>query len=77
MIHAADGKIKDSLTTARNTEVKIERLEELISKLQSYLKEKQGDISPEKLLQLRNSNSINTRACASLLVDALITLDRL
>lgn len=77
MIHAADGKVKDSLTTARNTEVKIERLEELISKLQSYLKEKQGDISPEKLLQLRNSNSINTRACASLLVDALITLDRL
>lgn len=77
MIHTTDGKVLDSLTTAKNTEVKIERLEELISKLQSYLKEKQGDISPEKLLQLRNSKSVNIRCCASLLVDALITLDRL
>lgn len=77
MIHDLNGEVRSSLQTAENTEVKIERLQELINSLQKFLKSKIKDISPENILRARNHNNLNIRSLANLLTSALITLDKL
>lgn len=72
-----EGDALPSLQIAENTEVKIQRLEELIFKLQSILKSKNYPISVNTLANFKSIKDPEIKICAKLLSDAIITLDRL
>ena len=81
LIHLASELPKDSLSTAKTTEIQIERLEELIEKVSTILKDKSGSstsLSPDALIA-NSKSTTNTliAACSKIMISASIALDRL
>ena len=83
--HLINGTAVDSLASAESTDVQIQRLEELIKKLNIILSQQQISLSPSTIInyateqdKLADSerNELVT-SCCKLLVNASITLDRL
>lgn len=83
--HLINGTAVDSLASAESTDVQIQRLEELIKKLNTILSQQQVSLSPDAIINYatgqdkladpeRNELVIN---CCKLLLNASITLDRL
>ena len=78
--HTIGGDVISSLATAESTEVKIERLEELIKQLQIIVQgeNRQHSLSPDDLIKYSKlSNNSKLKFAATLLIEASITLDRL
>lgn len=83
--HLINGTAVDSLASAESTDVQIQRLEELIKKLNIILSQQQISLSPNTIInyatgqdKLADSerNELVT-SCCKLLLNASITLDRL
>lgn len=83
--HLINGTAVDSLASAESTDVQIQRLEELIKKLNVILSQQQISLSPNTIInyatrqdKLADSerNELVT-SCCKLLLNASITLDRL
>lgn len=83
--HLINGTAVDSLASAESTDVQIQRLEELIKKLNIILSQQQISLSPSTIInyatgqdKLADSerNELVT-SCCKLLLNASITLDRL
>lgn len=82
--HLLNGTTIDSLASAETTETQIQRLEELISKLNTILKN-YISLSPDTIIQYATGRSSLAnpernklvQGCCKLLLDANITLDRL
>lgn len=83
--HLINGTAVDSLASAESTDVQIQRLEELIKKLNTILSQQQVSLSPDTIINYatgqdkladpeRNELVIS---CCKLLLNASITLDRL
>lgn len=83
MIHVLGQMPQDSLSTAKNIDVKIQRLEELIEKLSNILRQNKVSLNQDALVKeaekYREDGSGNnlTAACARVLISASIALDRL
>lgn len=78
MEHLIDGSVRESLHSAETTAIKIERLQELVKTLQKILRDRKESTSPENLINLSKfSDSREKKECSKLLIQALITLDRL
>ena len=83
--HLLNGTTIDSLATAETTDVQIQRLEELISKLNTILTNKGISLSPDSIITHAETSSNFTdpnkdtlvSSCCKLLLNASITLDRL
>ena len=83
--HLINGTAVDSLASAESTDVQIQRLEELIKKLNTILSQQQVSLSPDtiinyatrqdKLADLERNELVTS--CCKLLLNASITLDRL
>ena len=76
--HLVNGTTIDSLASAESTEVQIQRLEELIKKLNEILKGK-IPLSPDKIIEYSQAEKTDplVKGCCNLLINASITLDRL
>lgn len=83
--HLLNGTTVDSLATAETTDVQIQRLEELISKLNIILSNKGISLSPDSIINHVQTSSNFTdpnkdtlvSSCCKLLLNASITLDKL
>lgn len=83
--HLINGTAVDSLASAESTDVQIQRLEELIKKLNTILSQQQVSLSPDTIINYATGqdkladperNELVT-SCCKLLLNASITLDRL
>lgn len=78
MQYLNDGLVRESLASAETTAIKIERLQELIQNLQKIITDKGERVSPDNLIKISKSHHIkDIKNGAKLLIQALITLDRL
>lgn len=83
--HMLNGTTIDSLSSAEATDVQIQRLEELISKVGAILTNQHISLSPDTLIKYANGDERLTdlernslvSGCCKLLINASITLDRL
>lgn len=83
--HMLNGTTIDSLSSAETTDVQIQRLEELISKVGAILTNQHISLSPDTLIKYANGDERLTdqernnlvSGCCKLLINASITLDRL
>lgn len=83
--HMINGTTIDSLSSAETTDVQIQRLEELISKVSAILTNQHISLSPDTLIKYANGDERLTdqernnlvSGCCKLLINASITLDRL
>lgn len=89
-IHLIDGTTTDSLASAESNEIKIQRITELINKLQTIIASTGTNLSAESINKyardfdrIRNQNRESTYsaqlipACCKLLEESLLTLNRL
>lgn len=83
--HMLNGTTIDSLSSAETTDIQIQRLEELISKVGAILTNQHISLSPDTLIKYANGDERLTdqernnlvSGCCKLLINASITLDRL
>lgn len=73
-----NGDIVSSLVTAETTEVKIERIQELIERLTDIIKSDKHSLAPDDLIKYsKMTTNSKLKMAATLLIEASITLDRL
>lgn len=82
LIHTLGALPQDSLSVAKTVDVKIKRLEEIIDQVSNILKQNKVALSPDSLVKeankyLRGGTNNLIPACAQILIQASIALDRL
>lgn len=80
--HLLDGTTAMSLSSAKDTDVIVQRLEELIQKLSTILTSKHYSIATDRLIEQSKMKSQNGEetlpsAASKLLMDSVLTLDRM